>query len=148
MFKNSSILTLISIFVYGFASSQKPTFNHLAIYVADLEKSSAFYREVIGLDTMANPFRDNKHVWFVIGDKMELHMIAGATAQSEHARNNHLCFSVPSVEVFTGKLVKTGISYENLMGSKNEMTIRPDGVRQIYFTDPDGYWIEINDAKK
>jgi lactoylglutathione lyase len=113
-----------------------------------LQKSSAFYGNVIGLDTMANPFGDNKHVWFVIGEKMELHIIAGSTSRSDYARNNHLCFSVPSVDVFTSKLVKAGIGYENLLGSKNEMTIRPDGVKQIYFKDPDGYWIEINDAKK
>ena len=139
---------LIAIFAFAFAYAQKPTFNHLAIYVTDLEKSSAFYRNVIGLDTMANPFQDNKHVWFVIGEKMELHMIAGATSTTAHPRNNHLCFSVPSVEVFSQKLVRAGIEYENLMGSKNEMTVRPDGVKQIYFKDPDGYWIEINDAKK
>jgi catechol-2,3-dioxygenase len=25
--------------------------------------------------------------------------------------------------------------------------VRPDGVKQIYFQDPEGYWIEINDDK-
>jgi lactoylglutathione lyase len=28
------------------------------------------------------------------------------------------------------------------------ITTRVDGVKQIYFKDPDGYWIEINDAKE
>ena len=25
--------------------------------------------------------------------------------------------------------------------------VRPDGVHQLYFQDPDGYWIEVNDDK-
>jgi len=27
------------------------------------------------------------------------------------------------------------------------VTTRPDGVHQIWFQDPDGYWLEINDVK-
>ncbi len=26
------------------------------------------------------------------------------------------------------------------------MTVRPEGVKQTFVRDPDGYWIEINDA--
>jgi lactoylglutathione lyase len=33
-------------------------------------------------------------------------------------------------------------------GEKMAITNRVDGVKQIYFKDPDGYWIEINDAKE
>jgi lactoylglutathione lyase len=54
---------------------------------------------------------------------------------------------VASVDSFLQKLVKAGIEYHNAQGIKNEITIRPDDVKQIYFTDPDGYWIEINDSK-
>jgi len=28
-----------------------------------------------------------------------------------------------------------------------KVTNRVDGVHQIYLKDPDGYWLEINDAK-
>jgi len=148
MFMRRTIVILIAFFAFTCVYCQKPTFNHVAINVIDLTKSSAFYADIIGLDTMANPFHDNKHVWFVIGDNLQLHMIAGASAASKHPQDNHLCFSVTSVETFLQKLVKAGIGYQNARGIKNEITVRPDGVKQIYFTDPDGYWIEINDAKK
>ena len=147
MFMRIVTVTVITFFAFTSAQSQKPTFNHLAIYVADLEKSSAFYQDVIGLDTMTNPFHDNKHVWFDIGERTQLHIIAGLTGTSKHSQDNHFCFRVASVDSFLQKLVKAGIEYHNAQGIKNEMTIRPDGVKQIYFTDPDGYWIEINDAK-
>ena len=39
------------------------------------------------------------------------------------------------------------IEYENWAGQKMQVTKRVDGVYQIYFKDPDGFWIEINDAK-
>ena len=147
MFMRIVIATMISFFACTSARSQKLTFNHLAIYVTDIEKSSAFYREVIGLDTMSNPFHDNKHVWFVIGENIQLHIIAGLNGGSKHPLDNHFCFRVSSVDSFLPKVVKAGIEYHNAQGIKNEITIRPDGVKQIYFTDPDGYWIEINDAK-
>ena len=127
--------------------AQKPVFNHLAIYVTNLEKSKNFYRDVIGLDTIANPFNDGMHVWFSLGEKNALHIIEGARTVTTHPLNNHLCFSVASIDSFVQKLAKSNIAFVNASGKKNEINIRPDGVKQIYFLDPDGYWIEINDAK-
>jgi catechol 2,3-dioxygenase-like lactoylglutathione lyase family enzyme len=42
------------------------------------------------------------------------------------------------------QLQKAGISFEDWRGRKNSITTRPDGIKQIYFQDPDGNWIEIN----
>jgi lactoylglutathione lyase len=40
------------------------------------------------------------------------------------------------------------VAYENWAGEKSAVTRRVDGVKQIYFQDPDGCWLEINDAKE
>ena len=141
----------ISILLFSFHSwlyGQKPIFNHAAIFVSDIQMSKELYEKIVGLDTIANPFRDDKHVWFDIGGGTELHIIAGAQTVTKHHQDNHLCFSVPSVEAFAEKLSNAGIRYVNARGNQNEVTVRPDGVKQIYFTDPDGYWIEINDVKQ
>jgi lactoylglutathione lyase len=37
---------------------------------------------VIGLDSIPEPFRDGKHVWFSIGPKSHLHLIQDAPARS------------------------------------------------------------------
>ena len=132
---------------FGAMAQQKPVLNHLAIYVVDLRKSSAFYENIIGLDTIPEPFHDGKHTWFRIGPLSHLHVISGATAATTHDKNVHLCFRVNSVEEFIPRLKKAGVVYEDVPGNKNTINLRPDGVKQIYFTDPDGYWIEINDAK-
>lgn len=130
------------------SSANKPALNHIAIYVVDLKKSTFFYQQVIGLDTIPEPFHDGKHTWFSIGIKSHLHLIQGAAAATEHPKNSHLCFSVGSVDLFIASLKKNNIEYENWAGEKNTVTTRVDGVKQLYFKDPDGYWIEINDAKE
>ena len=39
------------------------------------------------------------------------------------------------------------IKYGNWKGDSKEPQVRPDGIKQVYLQDPDGYWIEINDDK-
>ena len=130
------------------AQAQKPVLNHIAQYVTNLEKSTEFYQRIIGLDTIPEPFHDGKHTWFSVGPKSHLHLIAGAAGATSHDKNSHLCFSVLSVDAFVGNLIKAGVPFEDWPGKAQSVTTRVDGVKQIYFKDPDGYWIEINDAKE
>lgn len=126
----------------------RPYLNHLALYVQDLEKATVFYRDFLGLDTIPEPFHDGKHTWFSVGPASHLHLIAGAKAPYTGDRNSHICFSVSSVEEFITRLKKAGMTYINWAGEKEKITVRVDGVKQIYLQDPDGYWIEVNDATK
>jgi lactoylglutathione lyase len=59
----------------------------------------------------------------------------------------HLAFTTNDFEGYLKYLNEQGIKYFNFNEKQNKIQIRPDGVRQIYFQDPDEYWIEINDAK-
>ena len=128
-------------------SQGKPSFNHFALYVVDLTKSTTFYKEVVGLDTIPEPFKDGRHTWFRIGEHSQLHIIQGAREVSPHDMNTHMCFSVASVEDFVARLNKLNIKYTSARGVPQTITTRTDGVRQIYFQDPDNYWVEINDDK-
>ena len=58
----------------------------------------------------------------------------------------HFAFRVPSIPDFTTHLDQMQVKYRSFDGS-GKVTNRPDGVHQIYFQDPDGYWIEVNDNK-
>jgi lactoylglutathione lyase len=127
---------------------QQARLNHIALYVLDLKTSTAFYQTIIGLDTIPEPFHDGRHTWFSVGPKSHLHLIQGAKNKTVHEKNTHLCFSVTSVDAFIAVLKKNNIEYESWAGEKNTVTNRVDGVKQIYFLDPDGYWIEINDARE
>lgn len=151
MKKQFPLLLLTLVLLSSTASrihAQTPRLNHIAFYVTDLKTSTDFYRNVVGLDTIPEPFHDGRHTWFLIGPKSHLHIISGAKVSLPKEKNTHLCFTVPSVDAFIPRLVKNNIAYENWAGEKSAVTNRVDGVKQIYFQDPDGYWIEINDAKE
>jgi lactoylglutathione lyase len=126
---------------------QMPVFNHTTIYVVDLEKSAAFYEKVIGIEKIADPFKDGKHVWFRIGEHSQLHVVKGAASVAPHDINIHLSFSVGSLPNFMKHLDQMNVKYGNWNGDSKQTQLRPDGVHQIYFQDPEGYWIEVNDDK-
>lgn len=126
----------------------KPLINHIAVYVADLQTSTNFYKDMIGLEVIPEPFHDGRHTWFSVGDHAALHIISGARSKIDHDKDSHLCFSVTSMDDFIDRLQKNQVAYEDWPGKAGAVTTRPDGVKQIYFKDPDGYWIEINNDRK
>jgi lactoylglutathione lyase len=144
----TTILVILSALTGYGQTKQKPVLNHIAHYVVDLKISTNFYMNIVGLDTIPEPFHDGRHTWFSVGYKSHLHLIQGAKEVTIREKNSHLCFSVQSVTDFIKVLEKNKIEYENWAGEKMAVTNRVDGVKQIYFKDPDGYWVEINDAKE
>lgn len=145
------IVCLIAMFAGPFlvhGQEKKAVLNHVAFYVTDLSKSTDFYMNIIGLDSIPEPFHDGKHTWLSIGYKSHLHLIAGNKGGTVRDKNSHLCFSVPDVGLFVEKLNKAGIAFEDWLGKKQSVTNRVDGVKQLYLEDPDGFWIEINDARQ
>lgn len=121
--------------------------NHIAVYVADLNIATDFYKNVFNLTQIPEPFHDNKHTWFSLGNAGQLHLIEGARYDETFDKNAHLCFSVVSIDDFINKLKTKGVEFENWAGVKREVTLRVDGVKQIYFKDPDGHWLEVNNAR-
>jgi lactoylglutathione lyase len=145
------LATFIFLFVVYPAFSQnsqsskiQPVINHVSLFVNDLEKSASFYEKIVLLKRIEDPFKDGKHTWLSIGGNRELHISPGAPANVTHPKSLHLAFSVASLEAFIEHLEKNKIDYVNWPGDSKKPNTRPDGVRQIYFQDPDGYWIEIN----
>jgi lactoylglutathione lyase len=127
---------------------QEISLNHIALYVEDLNKSAGFYKNIIGLDSIPEPFKDGLHAWFKIGGNLTLHLIQGTKEKINQYRNTHTCYSVTDIDSFIDHLTKAGIIYEDVIGKQHAVTTRVDGVKQIYFKDPDGYWIEINNDKR
>lgn len=141
------VFTTMTSFAQSDSDSQNTQIkiDHIALSVTDLEESEQFYRDVIGLKQIPEPFQVGRHAWFDLGGA-ELHVIRAADERIERDRSNHLCFSVADLESFIENISSHGLEYFDADGNPGEINIRPDGIQQIYFTDPDGYWIEINDA--
>ena len=129
------------------AAVQSPIFNHQTVYVVDLDKSTAFYKDIMNLPQIPEPFHDAMHSWFRTGPHSQLHVVSGAEKKEAHGINIHIAFKVPSLTDFMKHLDQLEIKYGNVQGQQGVSQARPDGIKQIYFQDPDGYWLEVNDDK-
>ncbi|MFB9842891.1 VOC family protein [Mucilaginibacter ginsenosidivorans] len=146
-FRLQALLFVLGLPSFCMAQSNAPSVNHVAICTHDLKKSVAFYSDVMQLKKIPNPFKDTVHQWFSIGGGAALHVIAGNCPTEEHNINNHLCFKVASLPDFMKRLDEYNIKYGDWQGNYKKTLLRADGVLQIYFQDPDGYWIEVNNDK-
>lgn len=129
------------------SSAQKPyaSFSHIGLEVHNLDRSVAFYTSLFHLDTMPNPFQGRRIKWFKLGGVTQFHLVED-TATYISQENFHIAFSVTSISRFILVLKSKNILYLDDNDKPNSITIRPDGVRQIYFKDPDGNLVEVNDA--
>src|SRR3546814_10487150 len=87
--------------------------NHNAVYVTNLDQSAAFYESLLNLTRMEEPFKDGKHVWFTLGAAGQLHLIKWADGKIKYDKNEHLCFSVASIDDFIKKLDQQNIEYKD-----------------------------------
>lgn len=116
--------------------------NHMALYVADPEQSASFYGEVFGLERMP-PRASPAVVWLRAGG-FELHLIGGRDVAVQSPAEVHLAFRVPHLAPVMAKLGARGIAWGGFKAKTGTYDTRADGVLQIFFRDPDGYWIEVN----
>jgi len=158
LFKSPSIqITRFCLFVVLFAlaspqlskaqNANQPVFNHMALCAKNLRKTADFYRNVIQLQEIKHPFNDTVHVWLKVGDGLSLHIIQGNCSVNAPDIGVHLCFAVPNLDAFIKHLDAINVSYANWAKQPKKIQLRTDGVKQIYLQDPDGFWVEVNDAK-
>jgi lactoylglutathione lyase len=138
--------SLPSSLLFSQSAANKLELDHTTVVVRDLQKSVDFYEKVVGLEKIPDPFKDGKHIWFRSGAHQQLHVVSGATEAAQHDIEIHTAFRVASLADFMMHLDQMQVKYRNFKGD-GKISARPDGVRQIYFQDPDGYWIEVNEDK-
>lgn len=129
-------------------NAQKFTFtkDHDALLVKDLDAAAAFYSEILGLEEIYNAGLGPKFRWFALDNKVQIHLIESEDDFTPH-KGVHLALNVDDLDGFMDFLKSKNVPFENWPGDANTTNTRPDGVRQIYLTDPDGYWIEVNTNK-
>lgn len=140
------LLPATQLFAQSSASSKSAEFDHTTVHVRDLQKSADFYEKVFGFERIAHPFKDTNHVWLRVGAHQQLHIVGGGAGNSTPDIEVHFAIRVPSISDFMAHLDQMQVKYRNFAGN-GKVTDRPDGVHQIYFQDPDGFWIEVNDNK-
>jgi catechol 2,3-dioxygenase-like lactoylglutathione lyase family enzyme len=109
--------------------------NHVALTVADRERSAAFYGEHFGLDTRVH---DDEHLLILSsGDGALLALSEGEVPAGSLPRTNHFGFQLATTdEVYHARerLQAAGVP---------ETEWQEEGIVRVQVTDPDGYRVEF-----
>ena len=122
-------------------------YDHTALHVADLGVSVAFYGRVFGLPEISAPGDPTVIRWLSLGGDDQLHLIAFPGPVPATTKAVHIALVVSDLDALVARVEAEGLPYSDWPGAGSTLSVRPDGVRQIYVQDPDGYWIEVNDAR-
>lgn len=127
------------------AQAPQVSFDHMSIVVNDLEETIDFYVKVLGFQRIDDPTGVETIDWVENDAGQQLHFSQSDMSEIKFTKSVHMSFGVDALTPFITNLEKHSIAYESWAGDKSSITIRADGIRQIYIKDPNGYWIEIND---
>ena len=142
------VLTVFGASVRAQSMAAAPTLSldHVGIQAADLDRSVAFYTRVLGLSEVPAPFPRDAARWIGLGGGRMLHIVANGTPGAPHNRWDHFALACDDLDAMVAHLDRLHIVWINMEGRRAVQT-RPYGVRQIFVRDPDGYDIEINNAR-
>lgn len=132
----------------SFAQKFTATFEHQALVVSDLDASADFYQEVLGLKEIKNETQKPTRRWFSLGGNLQLHLLADNMDGVNVNKSIHTAVAMSNFDAFIENLRSRNITFYDWPGITDQITTRPDGIRQVYIQDPDGYWIEINSTEK
>ena len=140
------IILLFPVLLCAQQEEFKLTFNHQALPVKQLQKTGDFYIEILGfeeIEVTASQIPPKR--WPINHEGKQLHLITSEDG-APNTIVNHMAFSTKDIEKVVAHLQKNKVDYWTDEGKKNTVRIRKDGVRQVKIQDPDGHWIEINEA--
>mmetsp|Transcript_42714 Transcript_42714/g.70474 ORF Transcript_42714/g.70474 Transcript_42714/m.70474 type:complete len:651 (-) Transcript_42714:246-2198(-) len=129
--------------------------NHIALIVKDVGRSATFYSNVMGFQQIRRPNFDRHGAWFTMGN-LELHLIKGVPLvhSGDDLIVGHISIETFDIEKVPGMLRQMGVPFrQNVSVPKGKDSGGGIGtnaannndmiVRQYFFRDPDGYYIEV-----
>ena len=114
--------------------------HHVSFAVRDLERSRAFYEQVLGLAPIPRPELGIAGIWYGAGN-VEIHLIAtpagvdvGRSAPGLSPLVNHTAFAIDDYAAILAHLRARDVEV---------LEIRPGVGPQMWIRDPDGNVIEL-----
>jgi len=121
------------------------SFNHIALSVRDINKSVAFYQNLLELPEIENTASNSKTRWLAFNKNVQLHLIPRPESIIKTNKAVHFALATHDLSNIIKRLVALKINYSDWRDTPDKSYVRNDGIKQIYFQDPDGYWIELNE---
>lgn len=114
---------------------------HLCFTVSNLEKSVAFYRDVLGLTPAFDYIDENGH-WYGqymhVGERNFIELFEGQLGQPAPGQAyRHFCLEVDDIHATVATLRERGLEVTDIKTGK-------DRSYQAWITDPDGNRIELH----
>jgi catechol 2,3-dioxygenase-like lactoylglutathione lyase family enzyme len=115
--------------------------NHFTILTDDVERTCAFYRDLLDLHPGWRPPFDFPGAWLYAagGDQAILHVIGGRKVPPDPGVIDHMAFTAQGLDATVALLDARGIRYD----------LRPlpgRGTWQLFFHDPNGAKVELDFA--
>ena len=123
--------------------------DHFTIKVSDLDASTHFYTDVVGLRNGARPDFAFGGAWLYCGDHPLVHLIDERARQALGLAKgksglqrgmgavDHVAFRASGLSAMRQRLTDMQVSFD-------EQTVPGQGLRQLFLDDPDGVRLEFN----
>lgn len=108
--------------------------HHVSLNVSDLDRSTAFYRDVLGLSVLPRPEMPVQGVWLDAGNDQQVHLIL---ADVPDDRGQHVAFRVDDLDGVIGSFRELGLTISR------PFPVADTGIRQAFASDPDGNRLEF-----
>lgn len=124
----------------SFAQSVPPvaigrSLNHISLSVADVNKSAAFYQQILGMQIISRPANGGLNLG--LGDESFL----GLYEFSDPGRMHHMCIGVDN---YNANELAARLADHNIQARVNsDPANRTSGGDQLYFNDPDGLSVQL-----
>jgi lactoylglutathione lyase len=118
--------------------------DHIALLVRDLDESARFLVDTLGLVEIPNPMGGTHIRWIEIGDGRRFHVQAGDISRVHVEKQTHFALTAADFDATLARFRANGVAFSDMNGTPGAINTRPDGMRAIFLTDPNGYWFEIN----
>ncbi len=110
--------------------------HHVSLNVGDLEATTAFYRDVVGLEVLPRPDHEISvpGTWLGMPDGRELHLLVNDVPE---AKGQHFAFQVADVDAVIATLTDAGYAARG-------PRVMEGICRQATCYDPSGNLVEFN----
>jgi lactoylglutathione lyase len=118
--------------------------EHVGIMVKDIQVSIEFYSKIIGLKLKGELDHPNgviklAFLGFDQSEETEIELIQGYNdSLPAEGKVHHIALTVDNVKEEHERLKSLNVTF-----IEEEITTLPNGARYIFFTGPDGEWIEL-----